>query len=334
MAEPNEALGEFALIDRIVERLGDAAARDILVPPGDDAAAWTTEAGVSVATVDVLVEGNHFRADTMSRGDLGWRAMAANVSDIAAMGATPEFAFIGLVLPPHEPLESIDRLVDGMAEACRAMGVRVGGGDIVRGDRLTISVTITGRTASSDALLRRDSARVGDRVAVSGHLGAAAAGLALIEAGRGGGDGAGAPLLLAHRRPMPRVALGRAAAEAGVRCGMDVSDGLLQDLGHIAERSNVGIEVQTSKIPLHPAAVAELGAQAALDLALGGGEDFELAMTAPSAILEAVGHTEPRLTSIGVVVEDHPGEAWALHDDGTRYVPAVSGWDQMRAGAS
>jgi len=333
MSPVEQPLGEFALIDRIVERLGDAAARDIVVPPGDDAAAWRIEAGVAIATTDVLVDGTHFRADTMSRADLGWRAMAANVSDIAAMGATPEFALIGLVLPAFEPLESIDALVDGIAEACRAMGVRIAGGDIVRGDRLTIAVTVTGRAAANDALLRRDTARVGHRVAVSGTVGAAAAGLALIEAGRDGGPSI-APLLAAHRRPVPRVALGRAAVEAGIRCGMDVSDGLLQDLGHIAERSRVGIEVQTSLLPVHPLAVSELGAARALDLALGGGEDFELALTAPRALFEALPPADPHVTLIGRVVESHPGEAWALLDDGSRYTPPLSGWDQLRASPS
>src|SRR3990170_4998314 len=112
-------LGEFALIDRIVARLGDAAANDIIVPPGDDAAVWDARDSLAVVTIDALVEGTHFRADTMSMADLGWRAVAANVSDLAAMGAEPQYLLIATMLAPELPLAAIDALVDGIAEGCR-----------------------------------------------------------------------------------------------------------------------------------------------------------------------------------------------------------------------
>ena len=334
MSASAQPFGEFALIDRIVARLGDAAARDILVPPGDDAAAWRTTEGVSVATTDLLVEGTHFRADTMSRADVGWRAIAANVSDIAAMGATPRFALIGLVLPPGAPLEAVDCLVDGMAECCRATEVRIAGGDIVQGVRgagTMVAVTLLGEAPRDAHLLRRDGAQAGDAVATSGVLGAAAAGLAVIEAARADEVGV-ASLVAAHRRPRPRVALGHAAVAAGVRCGIDVSDGLLQDLGHIAERSGVGIEVDLDAVPVHREAAAELGAERALDLALGGGEDFELLLAGPEATLLALATPEVPVTVIGRVVPAHPRAVWAVRPDGSRYEPSVVGWDQLRAG--
>ena len=330
---PDSELGEFALIDRIVARLGDAAAREIIVPPGDDAAVWAVEGGGAVvATTDALVEGNHWRRDTMSMADVGWRAIAANVSDIAAMGATPQYALVASVLALALTLDELDAFIDGMAEACRCHGVRVAGGDIVRGKETAFAVTLLGSATMVDgraSVLRRDAATVGDAVAVSGTPGASAAGLALIEAGREAEPSAAA-LLAAHRRPVARVALGRAAVDAGVGCAIDVSDGLLQDLGHIAERSEVGVEIDVEALPLHPAAVALLGERRARDLALGGGEDFELALTGPADLLVGLSTPELLVTVIGRVVDDHPGDAWAIESDGERYEPSSAGWDQLR----
>ena len=327
-------IGEFALIDRIVAHLGEAAASDIVVPPGDDAAAWATGDGLAVATIDALVEGTHFRGDTMATADAGWRAVTANVSDLAAMGAEPQYLLIAMLLGPDATLEGVDGLAQGIAEACLAQGVRVAGGDIVRAATTGLSIAAYGRIAvgpgQAPALLRRDGARAGDRVAVSGTLGAAAAGLALIEAGRGD-DPRAAALVRAHRRPVARVALGRAAVARGVRCAIDCSDGLLQDLGHIAERSHVGIEIALAQVPVHAAAVELLDAQAALDLALGGGEDFELLLCGDGEVLAGLETADLPVTLIGRVVAEHPGEVIAWAADGARYDPPSRGWDQTRS---
>jgi thiamine-monophosphate kinase len=283
-----------------------------------------------IATTDALVEGNHWRTDTMSWADVGWRAIAANVSDIAAMGARPRFALVALTLGTSLTPDALDCLVEGMAEACRAHEVRIAGGDTIRGRETNIAVTLLGEAASTsgDGLLLRSAARVGDAVAVSGHPGASASGLALIEARRATEAGV-EPLLEAHRRPRARVALGRAAVEAAVRCAIDVSDGLLQDLGHIAERSGAGIEVDLDALPLHPAAIAALGLEAAREHALGGGEDYELALCGPAGALARLATAELPVTVIGRVIEAHRGEAWALASDGTRHIPAREGWDQL-----
>jgi thiamine-monophosphate kinase len=329
-----QSLGEFGLIERIVARLGEAAARDILVAPGDDAAAWANRGAVTVATTDALVEGVHWRSagtqgrPTMSWADAGWRAIASNVSDIAAMGAIPDFALVSAVLGATLDLEALDCLIDGMAAACLEHGVRIVGGDIDRGAQTVLGVTLLGH-ATGGTLLRRDTAREADAVAVSGHPGASAAGLALIEAEREQEPGV-ATLVEAHRRPRARVALGRHALDSAVRCGIDVSDGLLQDLGHVAERSKIGVEIDIERLPLHPAAVAALGRERAIDLALGGGEDYELALAAPEHILRALHTAELPVTVIGRVVTAHPGEAWAIDANGRRYVPPSSGWDHLR----
>ena len=333
--DPLDALGEFPLIARIVERLGDAAAADILVPSGDDAAAWLeTTPGITVATIDALTAGTHWSADTMSMADVGWRAVAANVSDLAAMSATPGYLLIAASLGPAITLADLDGFVHGLADSCRAHGVRVAGGDIVRGPATMFSIAAYGRvdlmgdSAEDTPLLRRSSARVGDAVAVSGHPGASSAGLALIEAGRAS-EPESAPLLGAHRRPRARTALGHAAVAAGVRCAIDVSDGVLQDLDHIAEQSGVGIEVDCDSLPLHPAARALLGDASALDLALGGGEDFELLLTGDEATLRSLSSSEVPVTVIGHVVSEHPGETVARDAQRAVYEAPQRGWDQL-----
>lgn len=337
MPTPLEELGEFSLIDRIVQRLGVAAARNILVPPGDDAAAWRVEEGcAAVATIDVLTEGTHWRLDTMTLGDAGWRAVAANVSDLAAMGAIPDYLLVGLGLGLDVTLDEVDDLAEGMLEACLAHHVRIAGGDIVRSNTTTISIAAYGHSLPlaevRTPFLRRNSARPGDRVAVSGTLGGSAAGLAIIEALREREPGAEV-LTRAHRRPRARVPLGPAAIRAGITCGMDVSDGLMQDLGHIAVASRVGIEIDANTVPLEQAAVDLLGGAAALDFALGGGEDFELILTGPADDLKRLDQAATGgvpISLVGRVVADHPGEVIVFHDDRRPYEPARRGWDQLR----
>jgi thiamine-monophosphate kinase len=329
-------LGEFDLIDRMVERLGDAAAADILVPSGDDAAVWRGDPA-TVATIDALVEGTHWRADTTDLADVGWRAVAANVSDLAAMGARPSMLLVALMLGPTTTLGDIDALIDGFAASCREHGVRVAGGDVVRAAATGVSIAayggadLEGAPGEETALVMlRDAAVAGQRVAVSGAPGASAAGLTLIEAGRDA-EPAAAPLVRAHRRPVARPGLGRAALDAGVRCAIDVSDGLLQDLGHIARRSGVGIELAAASLPLHPAARELLGHQRALDLCLGGGEDFELALVGDRDALRGLDRADRPVTLVGHVVDAHPGEVVVWDEHGEAYAPAIAGWDQLTA---
>ena len=326
-------IGEFGLIDRIIGRYGDAAARDIVMPPGDDAAVWDSAGGYVVTTLDTLAEDTHWRRDTMSFEDVGWRAVATSVSDIAAMGAEPGYLLIAVQVGPGATLDDMDGFADGVAAACRSHGVRVAGGDITSSRGTTFTTTGFGVAHSNGsgapALLTRRGARPGDLVAVSGAPGASAAGYALIADGRAAEDGA-APLVAAHRRPRARIDLGRAAVEAGARCAIDISDGLLQDLGHIARASDAGIEVDSEAAPLHPASVALLGADRALALALGGGEDYELALTAPAAAIETLTADGFDLTVIGRVVAEHPGEVVALDADGQAVTPSNRGWDHLR----
>ena len=326
MAEPGQ--DEFALIDRIIARLGDAAASDILIAPGDDAAAWIPIGGAVVASTDTIAEGTHWRPSLLSMADVGWRAIATSVSDLAAMGATPQVVLVAAALGPAVTLEELDALIDGMAEACIALEVKVAGGDVVRGRSTSFTVTALGGArldrASRAMVMRRDAAQVGDAVAISGTPGAAAAGLRLAE--RGVEVPHATDAIRAWRRPFARTDLGLTALNLGVPCAIDISDGLVQDLGHIAERSNVGIEVDIEALPLSSSVVALFGSEAARDFCLAGGDDYELILVARHGVLEAL----EGITIIGRVVEQHPGEVVVRQPDGAPY-PIPAGWDQLRS---
>lgn len=257
-------LGEFGLIDRVVARLGTSEA--VLIGPGDDAAVVTAPDGRVVATTDVLVEGVHFRRDWSSAYDVGRKAAAANLADVAAMGATGTALLVGLAAPGDLPLSWATGLADGLRDEAALVGAVVVGGDTVTCDRVVVSVTALGDLAGA-APVTRAGAQPGDVVVVAGRLGWSAAGLALLQAGTGEG-----PLVDAHRRPEPPYALGPVLARAGATAMCDVSDGLVADLGHIARASGVLIGLHAG--PLADGAVT-------LEQVLTGGEDHALVATLP-----------------------------------------------------
>ena len=327
---------EFSLIHRIIDQLGAAAAQDIVVPPGDDAAVWATSSpgNLIVASVDAMTAGVHWlegSESTMTASDVGWRAVAASVSDIAAMGATPKMLLISLMLSEFASSVFVDELVQGISDACLFHDVKVAGGDIVKGSANGISITVIGETERSvnNRILRRDSAKVGDIVVVTGRLGGSAAGLSLI---RSAGEIEQSMEILTrrHRRPEARVVVGRQALLAGARCAIDVSDGFLQDLGHIASASQVDIEVICDDVPLEVAAVALFGRSKALDLGLGGGEDYELVLIFNEGLFKDIERaSDTELTIVGRVVEQITDKAAvrAFDSQGEIYNPAIRGWD-------
>jgi thiamine-monophosphate kinase len=268
--------GEFALIRAVTE--GRRQPPGTLLGPGDDAAVVAAPDGRVVASTDVLVQGVHFRLDWSTPEHVGRKAVAVNLADIAAMGATPTTVLVGLACPPDTPREVVTGLADGMwAEAERA-GVGVSGGDMVRADQLVISVTALGDLGDREPVTR-SGARPGDVLAVTGRLGWAAAGLAVL--GRGFRSPVG--VVNAQRCPEPPYEAGPRAALAGATAMIDVSDGLLADLGHIGEASGVGIDVRTADLDI-PARLTEVGAALGadpLDWVLTGGEDHALVATFP-----------------------------------------------------
>jgi thiamine-monophosphate kinase len=263
-------LGEFGLIARVTQRLGTSAA--VLVGPGDDAAVVAAADGRVVVTTDVLVEGVHFRCDWSSGYDVGRKAAAASLADVAAMGGTATALVVGLAAPAELPVDWAVALADGLRDESALVGAVVAGGDTVSSDRIVVSVSALGDLVGRSPVLR-SGARAGDVVVLAGDVGRSAAGLALLQAGQREG-----PLVEAHRRPTPPYALGPVLADLGATAMCDVSDGLLADLGHIASASAVGILVDD--VPL-PAGVTR-------EQALTGGEDHALvACLPPSAALPA-----------------------------------------------
>jgi thiamine-monophosphate kinase len=286
------APGEFELIARFTRAL-PLAGRGVVLGPGDDAAVLRPAPGEDlVATVDAVVEGVHFdRRSTPA--DVGWKALAVNLSDLAAMGARPLWALVALALPRGTPAATVRGVARGLGACARAYATPVVGGNVTRADALSLTLTVLGAVPEGRALLR-EGARPGDLVAVTGTLGDAALGLA---------RGAAAPLARRQRRPTPRVAAGLALAGLA-RAAIDVSDGLVQDLGHLCRASGVGARIGVLELPLSPAyRRAARRLEDPWAAALGGGEDYELVVALPPARLAAAREASARagapLTVIG-----------------------------------
>lgn len=307
--------GEFGLISRVVARLGEPGPA-VLIGPGDDAALIAAADGRVVASTDVLVEGRHFRRDWADAHDIGRRAAAANLADIAAMGAQATALLVGLCAPADLETAWVEQLAEGLAAECALVGASVVGGDMTSSPTLTIAVTALGDLRGL-APVRRGGARVGDVVALTGRTGYAAAGYTVLS------RGFRTPKLLvdAYRRPEVPYAYGPAAARAGATSMIDVSDGLLGDLGHIARASGVRINIFKShfRVPdqMRDAALA-LGVDA-YDWLLTGGDDHALAATFPAAAplpegWEVIGEV---LAGSDVTVD---GKPW----------PGPPGWDHFK----
>jgi thiamine-monophosphate kinase len=341
-------LGEFGLIAAI-RALLPASGADV-VGNGDDAAVVCAPDGRVVATTDLLVEGRHFRRDWSGAFDIGCKAAAQNLADVAAMGAAPTALLVGFATSGDLAVAWAEDLVRGIAEECGRAGAHVVGGDVSGADSVMLAITALGDLAGREPVTR-GGARPSDQVAVAGQLGRSAAGLALLEAGLAGpgglagtagragsprrrtrqGGSAGAPsaedlagLVASHRRPRPPYQCGPEAADLGATSMIDISDGLVADLDHVAEASAVLIDIETARLPADPAlrsAATALGADW-LRWVLTGGEDHALAATFPP------GTSLPDHWSvIGTV---RPGHGVALN---SRPADGRNGWDHFARGA-
>ncbi len=279
MSEKVADLGEFGLIAAVTARLPQGPG--VLVGPGDDAAVVAAADSRVVVTTDLLVENRHFRRAWSAAADVGCKAAAQNLADVAAMGAVPTAVLVGLGVPPDLPVDWVLGLADGLREECEPLGVSVVGGDVVRADVVVVAVTALGDLRGR-APVTRAGARPGDVVAVCGRLGWAEAGFRVLS------RGFRSPRVLveAHRRPQVPYDAGPEAATLGATAMCDVSDGLLADLGHVALASGVAIDLDPESFdvpdPIRDAAAA-LGAQP-FDWIVTGGEDNALAATFPSSV--------------------------------------------------
>lgn len=296
-------LGEVALIEGVLARLGTTPS--VLLGPGDDAAVVAAVDGRVVATTDLLVEGRHFRRDWSSAADIGVRAAAANLADIAAMGAAPTALLVGLSVPPELDAQWPLELADGLNEEAARAGAAVVGGDLVRGDSVTIAVTALGSLEGRDPVTRA-GARPGDLVAVAGRLGWAAAGFAVLSRG----FRSPRTLVDAHRRPVPPYDEGPRAASLGATAMVDVSDGLVSDLAHVAAASGLCLRVESDAfhVPQEFSDTARALNADPLQWLLTGGEDHALAATFPPDVdlpmaWSVIGRAE---AGEGVLVDGQP----------------------------
>ncbi len=329
-------IGELGLIDRLAKLVAGAgleapseAGFRLCLGIGDDAAAWRTGRGVEVCTTDTLVEGTHFTRQTTPWADVGWKLMAANLSDIAAMGSSPLYALVTLGLPSDLPVAAVDDLYDGILDACRRYGSLVAGGDIVASPVFFASVTLNGALAAAADPMTRSAARPDDAIAVTGPLGASAGGLRLLQEGAPIGTGPARALARAHRRPVPRLEEGQRLLRAGVRCAMDVSDGLVADLSKLCLASRVSATVQADRVPVDPA-LQEALPEEALQLALNGGEEYQLLFTGPAALVDEALTQLPQGTAIGRITAGEPGGVTVVDSQGREVAVTRAGWDHLQ----
>jgi thiamine-monophosphate kinase len=308
---------ELELIAELNELLGSGGPR-VIRGPGDDAAVIRAR-GYAVTSLDTMVEGVHFRSGQLTPGEIGHRALAAALSDLAAMGAEPGEAYLALGLPAGSDPVDVRALIAEAARLATASGVTIAGGDVTQAASLTVSFTVVGWADDPGCLVGRDGARPGDLVAVTGTLGGAGGGLAIVEgrASEPSDPAIRAALRERYARPAARLKAGQALAQAGATAMIDLSDGLATDAEHLAKASGVTLELTLGKLPLPEglAALAEsIGTSAAL-LAATAGEDFELCFTAPpasvSAVEQAVAAAEPAaaISWVGVVRNQQPPSA-------------------------
>jgi thiamine-monophosphate kinase len=322
----SNSLEEFSLIARLASKL--PRSRRTILGPGDDCAILAPSRGQQIITVDSMVEGVHFRVEWTTPQALGARALAVNLSDIAAMGGTPAACVVNLAIRPGLGVRFFDRLYAGLAKEAVAAKTDVVGGNITRANELALTITVLGEVRGG--AMQRDLARAGDEVYVTGTVGDAAAGLRILQGEIKARGRAREHLVNRYLSPKARLEAGRRLARVRpLPAAIDISDGLLQDLGHILERSGAGAEVELDAIPRSEAYRAVIGDDPAL--AIGGGDDYELLFylrhgRSAAALSRRLGVA---VSPIGRIVGGR--QVTLIGADGTRRRSSgVAGWNQLR----
>ena len=312
--------GEFSLIQLFLSQFPRAR---VPVGPGDDCAVLAPSRGPQCITTDAVVQDVHFTREAFSPEDIGHKALAVNLSDLASMGAVPRWFVCALALPRDFPRRELLGLARGMSALARVHGIALVGGNFTSARELSVTITAAGELAPGTPPLTRAGGRPGQVLYVSGSLGEARLGLSQLQAGR-----KRSAAILRQKRPEPRVELGRLAARFA-SAALDVSDGLAQDLGHLCEASGVGAVLELERLPMSPAVRAALGPEGAL----AGGEDYELLLAVPperaGAFERACQRVEEPVTRVGRLV---PGPVGLVLGEGGRKLRLPAGFDHFRGG--
>ena len=329
-------LGEFGLIELladIVDRTKnpqDSSWQRLLIGIGDDAAAWQGDSSIQLATTDSLIQDTHFDLNITTWEELGWKAIAVNLSDIAAMGGIPKYALISLALPGELETDCISSLYQGMAQIANQFGVAIIGGNIASASRTMITVTVLGSLESKSALTR-SAAVPGDQVAVTGYTGLSAAGLKMLKQKLSFDAEISRLLRRAHLQPTPRINEGQVLLRHGVKAAIDISDGLIADLTHICKASKVSARINKDSVPIHPILQSNFKSDCQ-QLALSGGDDYELLFTASSQIINQVKQTTScPVTVIGEITEGTPGQVTLIDAAGKSIPWRQGGWEHFKS---
>jgi len=321
-------IGEVGLIERILSKVAEAGACQntaVVVPPGDDAAVWQGQAGKELITTDTLVEGTHFDLGYVNWNDLGWKAMAVNISDVAAMGGKPLYAVVTLGLPADVDVANVDQFYEGALELAKREDVTIVGGDVVKSRDIFVTIAIIGRI--QHGILSRSCAREGDLVGVTGPIGSSAAGMQYLtkQVILDSRD----VLILedAHRRPNPKVKEGLILSKQGVKAGIDISDGLVADLSKMCLASKVAAKVEIDEIPVLEV-VRQSFPKKYQEFVLNGGEDYQILFTAPPNICKEVMPLLSGAAIVGSIVEGSPGEVKVNSKSGGE-LSSAPGWDHF-----
>ena len=335
---------ESDFVELIKRYVGDTESSTEELGIGDDAAIVDFRNDQIVLTADAMVDGVHFRSEWIADSlttwrDVGWKCVVSNQSDIAAMGARPEHAVLTIAKTASQNTHDLEDLLAGVSDALRNFGGKLVGGDTVSSDVAMINVTMTGSLWDPPRSLRRDAAKAGDNIGVTGTVGASAGGLRLLQSDTVSGlvkvDASTQQLLDAYFRPKPRIDVASRLMESGVACAMDVSDGLLIDLERICTASGLDAEVRAEEVPLHVGTRNLFGDDVALELGLTGGEDYQILFACDDTAVMSLSahHNEPgsdfRLIGQFVDPADDGGFVKVVNDFGEPVLTTTKGWDHF-----
>ena len=326
-------ISEFELIKRLSKVLESGSITNtgvgIRTSIGDDAAVLDIPGGTQIITTDTMVEKVHFLENLSAMEDIGWKLMASNYRDVASMGCVPFSSVVTLGLRPDQSVEGLENLYKGCSKLVEEYGGFIVGGDIVRSDTFFVSATIIGYSNTKNILMR-DRANPGDLIGVSGHLGCSAEGLHLLTHALDTSSKSAQHCLARHKTPSPRIKEGQFLLTNGVLAAMDLSDGLVSDLGKLCLASNVSAEIYIPSLPVC-SYIKKEHADLWKEFALGGGEDYELVFTAPAEIMELVtSNKNYKFTVIGKIIGGDQNIT-IKDENGNDYVPETKGWDHFNS---